>query len=76
MGAILYELPFEVPPDASTSPRLPVDWDLGSVGYEAVKQALGDRLKLDAMADVGVGVGAWRQRVWFMGRGVGAGVRL
>ncbi|KAL9134194.1 MAG: hypothetical protein Q9175_004620 [Cornicularia normoerica] len=76
VGAILYELPFEVPPGASTSPRLPVDWDLGSVGYEAVKQALGGRLKLDARADVGVGVGLWQQRVWFVGRSVGAGVRL
>lgn len=74
MGGILYELPFEVPPGASTSPRLPVDWDLGSVGYEAVKQALGGRLKLDARADVGVGVGLWGERVWFVGRGVGARV--
>ena len=76
VGAILYDLPFEVPPGASTSPRLPVDWDLGGVGYEAVKQALGGRLKLDARADVGVRVGLWQQRVWFMGRRVGAGVRL
>lgn len=53
-----------------------MDWDLGSVGYEAVKQALGGRLKLDARADVGIMVGLWQQRVWFMGRGVGAGVRL
>ncbi len=46
------------------------------MGYEAVKQALGGRLKLDAGADVGVGVGRWRQRVWFRGRGVGARVSL
>lgn len=72
----MYEYPFEVPPGASTSPRLPVDWDLGSVGYEAVKQALGGRLKLDASADVGFGVGRWRQMVWFRGRGVGARVVL
>ncbi len=75
MGAILYELPFEVPPGASESPRLPVDWDLGSVGYEAVKEAVGGRLKLDARAEVEVRVGAWGERVWFLGRGVGAGVR-
>lgn len=75
MGAILYDLPFEVPPGASTSPRLPVDWDLGSVGYEAVKEAVGGKLKLDARADVGVKVGKWEDRIWFEGRGVGAGVR-
>lgn len=59
----------------STSPRLPVDWDLGSVGYEAVREAVGGRLKLDAKADVGVRVGKWGERVWFVGQGVGAGVR-
>ena len=53
-----------------------MDWDLGSVGYEAVREAVGGRLKLDASAEVGVGVGLWEQRVWFQGRGVGAGIRL
>lgn len=76
MGKILYELPFEVPPGVSESPRLPVEWDLGSVGYAAVKEAVGGRLKLDARAEVGVGIGRWGERVWFLGRGVGAGVRL
>jgi len=65
-----------VPPGVSESPRLPVDWDLGSVGYAAVREAVGGRLKLDARAEVGVGVGRWGERVWFFGRGVGAGVRL
>jgi len=46
------------------------------VGYEAVREAVGGRLRLDARADVGVGVGEWGERVWFEGRGVGAGVRL
>ena len=76
VGKILYELPWEVAPGVSKSPRLPVEWSLGSVGYEAVKEAVGGRLKLDAMAEVGVGVGKWKERLWFMGRGVGAGVRL
>lgn len=65
-----------MPPGVSTSPRLPVDWTLGGVGYEALRAAVGGRLRLDAVAEVGVGVGAWRQRVWFVGRGIGAGVRL
>ncbi len=76
MGTILYELPWEVPPGVSESPRLPVEWDLGSVGYEAVREAVGGRLKVDAGAEVGVGVGEWGERVWFEGRGVGARVRL
>ncbi|CAD6575067.1 MAG: hypothetical protein ASARMPRED_007042 [Alectoria sarmentosa] len=37
VGAILYDVPFEVPPGASTSPRLPVDWDLGGVGTVTLK---------------------------------------
>ncbi len=48
VGSILYNLPFAVPPGAAQTPRLPVDWDLGTVGYDAVKSALGGRLKLDA----------------------------
>lgn len=58
------------------TPRLPVDWDLGGVGYEAVRRALGGRLKLSATATVGVGVGEWREVVKFEGGGIGAQVRL
>ena len=76
VGKILYDLPFAVPPGASTSPRLPVDWSLGSVGYDAIRQALGGTLKLDARATVGVRVGRWEQEVWFIGRGIGASVRI
>ena len=76
VGQIVYELPFAVPPGASTSPRLPVDWSLDSVGYEAVKQALGGRLKLDAKATVGIRIGRWAERVWFMGGGIGASIRI
>jgi hypothetical protein len=76
IGSILYDLPFAVPPGASTSPHLPVDWSLESVGYEAVKQALGGKLKVDARAEVGIQVGNWVQEVWFLGRGVGTRVRI
>lgn len=58
------------------TPRLPVEWSLGSVGYEAVKEALGGRLKVEARADVGVKVGRWGVKVWFEGRGIGARVRI
>lgn len=73
---MLYQFPFEIPPGVSTSPRLPVEWDLGSVGYAAVREAVGGRLKLDARADVGLRVGRWEQRIWFVGRGVGASIQI
>lgn len=80
-GKILYDVPFEVPPvDADgngvVTPRLPVDWSLGSVGYDAVKKALGGSLKLGAEAVVGVRIGRWEEEVWFVGGGIGARVRI
>ncbi|KAK5163753.1 uncharacterized protein LTR77_010426 [Saxophila tyrrhenica] len=81
VGHIQYSIPFAVPPVDSEgngvqSPRLPVEWSLGSVGYEAVKNALGGTLKLGARAEVGVRLGEWREGVWFEGGGIGARVRL
>lgn len=53
-----------------------MEWSLEGVGHGAVKEALGGRLVLDAWAEVGVRVGRWGERVWFEGRGLGAGVTL
>jgi hypothetical protein len=75
-GKILYNTPFAVPPGLSTTPRLPVEWSLGSVGFEAVKQALGGTLRLTAFAEVGVRIGQWREEIWVQTRGIGAHVRL
>ncbi|KAH9881369.1 hypothetical protein IAQ61_000093 [Plenodomus lingam] len=75
-GKILYELPFAVPPGLSETPRLPVEWSLGSVGYGAIKQALGGKLKLSAFAHVGIRIGEWRESIWFKGGQIGANVRL
>ncbi|KAF2709322.1 hypothetical protein K504DRAFT_378786 [Pleomassaria siparia CBS 279.74] len=75
-GKILYDLPIAVPPGLSDTPRLPVDWSLGSVGYDAIKKALGGTLKLSAFADVGIRIGQWRQDIWFQGGAIGAHVRL
>ena len=72
---MLYDLPFKVPPGASTTPRLPVDWTLDGVGFDAVKKALNRELKLDAMAYVGIKVGNWEENIWFQGKGVGARIR-
>lgn len=75
-GKILYELPFAVPPGLSETPRLPVQWSLGGVGYEAIRKALGGQLRLRANAEVGVRIGRWNQRVWYQGKSIGANVRL
>jgi len=76
VGKIIYDLPFAVPPGLSTSPKLPVEWSLGSVGYDAVRKALGGQLKIRAEATVGVRIGEWEERIWYKGKGIGAKVRL
>lgn len=75
-GEILYDLPFAVPPGVSESPRIPVDWSLGGIGYEAIRKALGGELKLSAFARVGFRIGEWNERIWFQGGRIGAHVRL
>jgi hypothetical protein len=76
VGTIDYPYQLAVPPGASQTPKLPVEWSLGGAGYSAVRDALGGTLKLDAEADVGVRIGAWHEKVWFKGGGIGASVRL
>ena len=76
VGRIVYEEEISVPPGASQTPRLPVRWSLSSVGYEAVRRALGDRLKLSAKATVDVRIGRYTENVWFVGGAIGAKVRL
>jgi hypothetical protein len=76
VGRILYDLPFKVPPGSSQSPKLPVDWSLDSVGYEALRNAMGGTLKLDAKGVVSVRLGQWTESIWYAGSGIGASVRL
>lgn len=81
VARIEYDLPFAVPPvdkegNGITSPRLPVDWSLGSAPPDAIKKALGGTLKLAAKADVGVRLGKFKEMVWYQGRGIGAHIRL
>jgi hypothetical protein len=75
IGKIDYDLPFKVPPGASKTPRLPVDWSLDSVGYEEIRKALGGTLKLDAKGTVKVRLGQWAETVWYVGSGISASVR-
>jgi hypothetical protein len=76
VGKIDYDLPFKVPPGSSQTPKLPVDWSFDSVGYEALKNALGGTLELDAKGTVGVRLGQWSETVWYVGSSIGAIVRL
>ncbi|KAK6192893.1 hypothetical protein LQW54_013011 [Pestalotiopsis sp. IQ-011] len=76
IGKIIHELPFQAPPGKSTTPRLPVQWSVGSVGYDAVRKALGGRLKLDAHAVVDIRLGNWKEQFWYQGKGIGASVQL
>ncbi|KAI1745484.1 hypothetical protein F4680DRAFT_402348 [Xylaria scruposa] len=76
VGRILYDLPFAAPPGISQTPRLPVEWSIGSVGYDAVRNAIGGKLKLDAHAVVDARLGNWKETLWYKGKGIGATVRL
>lgn len=76
IGRIVYEYPIAAPPGRSTTPRMPVEWSLGSIGYDKLKKALGGTLKLDARAVVNVRIGNWREQLWYEGRGIGAHVRV
>ncbi|TRX97410.1 hypothetical protein FHL15_001688 [Xylaria flabelliformis] len=76
VGRILYDLPFAAPPGISHTPRLPVEWSIGSVGYDAVRNAIGGKLKLDAHAIVDARLGNWKETFWYQGKGIGATVRL
>lgn len=76
IGGINYDLPWEVPPGISESPALSVDWELNGVGYKALKDAVGGRLKLDAAATATIRVDNWEQPLWLKGRGIGTHIRL
>lgn len=76
IGRILYDLPFAAPPGKSQTPKLPVEWSIGSVGYDAIQKAIGGTLKLDAHAVVDARLGNWRESFWYQGKGIGASVHL
>ncbi|KAG6025478.1 hypothetical protein E4U41_001516 [Claviceps citrina] len=76
VGQITHDEPIDVPPGLSQTPRLPVRWSAGHVGFDKLRDALGGTLKLDATADVVVRVGAWTERVEYAGEGIGAKVSL
>ncbi|KAL3437687.1 hypothetical protein BDV09DRAFT_161745 [Aspergillus tetrazonus] len=76
VGAINYYTPFSILPGLSHSPRLPVDLNLGGIGYDAVKRAVGGTLDLDTMAKVGVRIENYINTVNYCGKGIKAKVKL
>ncbi|KAL5050318.1 hypothetical protein BDW71DRAFT_173608 [Aspergillus fruticulosus] len=76
VGAINYFTPFSIPPGLSHSPRLPVDLNLGGIGYDAVKRAVGGTLDLDTVAKVGVRIEKYIDTVHYRGKGIKAKVKL
>lgn len=68
LGTILYEWPFDIRPGKkgkTLTPRLPVDWSLDSVGYEAMRRAFGGQLKLHAEALCSVGIGKFEVELFY-----------
>ncbi|KAI5778198.1 hypothetical protein EDC01DRAFT_622872 [Geopyxis carbonaria] len=54
LGSISYNIPFPIHPGrlgGTITPRFPVKWKLGSIGYEAMKRALGGSLEVHGEAN-------------------------
>lgn len=58
----------------TTTDKVPVE--VGSVGYDIIRRALGGELVVDAVADIVATIGNWRGRIRYNGEGVGANVRF
>ncbi|CEJ81618.1 hypothetical protein VHEMI01738 [[Torrubiella] hemipterigena] len=74
VGTIVYNESIKVPPGITETPYLPVEWDLDSVGFDKMKDALGGTLRLDAVANVTVRLGEWVEEIYYQGRGIGASI--
>lgn len=55
---------------------MPVDLDMGGVGYDALRKALGQSLEMDAVAKVGVLIGNYMDVILYHGKGIVAKVRI
>lgn len=75
LGRIRHYKHFDVPPGISQTPRIPVDLVLGGVGYDALRKALGQSLKMDAVAKIGIQVLDYTDVVIYRGKGIAANIR-
>jgi len=80
LGTINYESKFLISPGkrgSTLTPRFPVEWSLGGVGYEVMKKAIGGQLKIYAQAHCKLSIGNLRMEVLYNGSDpVGAHVRF
>ncbi|CUS11592.1 unnamed protein product [Tuber aestivum] len=80
LGKIESSKPFAIRPAAegrTTTPRIPVRWKLGGVGYEAMRKALGGRLAVHAEASCLVRVGKLQMEVLYNSTNpIGANIHL
>ena len=76
VALIIDEDELEVPPGESETPWIPVDWSLDSVGFDAVKNAIGGTLKMATRATLTVRIGQFSQDLWYIGRAIGTHVRF
>jgi hypothetical protein len=76
VGHIWHREAFPATPGLSQTPRLPVSWSTGHVGYDKLREALGGTLKLDAIANLTLSIGEWSENIRYEGHGIGASVRL
>lgn len=80
LGTIYYRSPFVIKPGiegGTLSPRLPVAWDLGSVGYETMRKAFGGHLEVHAEATCHLYLGKLGMEVLYnSSHGISAHVRL
>jgi hypothetical protein len=70
LGTINYTNKFLIKPGkkgVTHTPRLPVDWSLDSVGYDAMWAALGGDLKLHAQAWTRLSIGNCMLKVFYNG---------
>ncbi|TGZ80444.1 hypothetical protein EX30DRAFT_307729 [Ascodesmis nigricans] len=68
LGTMLADFPFTVNPGLEglyLTPRIPVEWRLDSVGYEAMKKALGGELKVNAVATCNLSLGRYQMTVLY-----------
>ncbi|PWY86184.1 hypothetical protein BO70DRAFT_361005 [Aspergillus heteromorphus CBS 117.55] len=75
VGTIDYQIPFSVPPGISVTPRLPVALNMGGIGGDALRKAIGGTLDLSAVAKVGVQIEHYRETVTYHGKGITARVK-
>ena len=53
-----------------------MELDVGGIGYDGLKKALGGSLRVDAVASVGVRIDEVHETVVYRGKGITSNVRL